>query len=475
MRGTSLSATDSAILSWSGVDVDLGPAGRLLLPDGHLSVGDVLVLLGPSGCGKSTLLSVLLGEVVVSGAEVSIGGRPLQGIPPTERPDLYAVLRQENGLLPDEGALTNCLVGRYWEDSPLDRAKTRLRQLGIREDHWDVPASRLSGGQKRRVALARALILDRPVRVFDEPTAGLDPGSVREVAHLLGESGPWEGSCGIVVTHDEELAAGVGTLVGRIAEGEVVIERVREPRAGGAMLRPPPGPRTTEIFYGPGWVFRSETRRLVRVVAPLLVVASYIIGATLLAQSLGFADVPFTRFVDMPRTILATVLRGLTLEVVPLVVGLLYAGIGGAAIAGKSATLATTGVEDTFRWLGRRPGQLFGAPAVVASVVYLPLIQVFCASAAVLGAGTVLVLGTLPLGGAALGSALRSALAGRELATLFTLVRSGIFGLLVALIGFTVGSRARGGAEAIARAAAMSVLIASLAVVVANAILTFVT
>ncbi len=465
-------APETAILSWSDLKLDLPGGAGLALPTGALSAGEVLVLLGPSGCGKSTLLRVLIGDLAAEGAEVKVASRPLHALDRGERPAHFSVLRQENGLIPDESALTNCLVGRYSEPSPMERAKERLRELGIPEDRWDVPVSRLSGGQQRRVALARTLVVERPIRVFDEPTTGLDPQSVEEVAEVLAAPGLWKSSCGLVVTHDEGVAAKVGTLVGRVRGGRVKIERLRPPYEEAGTAPVPESTGSSQVFYTPGWVYMAETRRTWRIVAPLLAVCAFIIGATLLAQSAGFARMPFGRFVDMPRTVVETILRSLVLEVVPLVVGLLYAGIGGASIAGKNATMATTGVRDTLWWMGRDPGTLFGVPTVVAALVGLPLIEMLCAVAAVVGAGAVMAMGAVPLGMAALVPAVKGALAGQGLQLGMTLVKSAVFAIVVSVTGYRVGAAARGGADAVAGAAALSVLIASLAVVTANALLT---
>lgn len=468
----------TSLLSWQGIRLVLGPDRRITLPDGVLLTGDIIALLGPSGCGKSTLLRVLLGDLSIAGAEVYLGANAIRSVPVTLRPNYFAVLRQSNGLLPEESALTNCLVGRYREVNPVGRARDRLTQLGIPEDLWHEQVARLSGGQQRRVALARTLVLERPVLVLDEPTSGLDALSTGEVADILSHTDLWRRRCGILVTHDEHFARRVGTLLGRVLDGAVHIERIRPPRGehDDAVSPTPPWSlvhsERPHVFYGPSWVFQLELTRMGTVVAPLLIVSSYIIGATLLSQSLGFANLSFTRLVDMPRTILVTVLRGLVLDVVPLVVGLLYAGIGGAAIAGRMAALGTTGVLETLRWLGRKDTWLFGAPTAAASLVSLPLIAVLSAGAAVLGVGTVLTTGRLSLGAAALVPALEAALAGRTALAFLTIVKSAAFALVVSVIAVLVGRHVQGDSEAIARAAALSVLLSSLGVVITNGLLT---
>ena len=192
------------------------PRGPLPVLSGvslSLKRGDAVAVMGPSGCGKSTLLYIL------GALESPTSGRvTLDGVNPFDlsEKDLAAfrnmqigILFQDHCLLPQCTVLENVLVPTLVADTAenyLDRARTLLDQVGLtgRLDHR--PAE-LSGGEKQRAALARALIHEPLLLLCDEPTGNLDRHSAESVADLLMDLHRKQQTILVVVTHSLELAA----------------------------------------------------------------------------------------------------------------------------------------------------------------------------------------------------------------------------------------------------------------------------
>ncbi len=184
----------------SGVDLAVEP-------------GELVAVVGPSGSGKSTLLHLLGALDRPDGGWVSIGGRPLAGLTPTQRAAFrnrtIGFVFQFHQLLPDFTALENVLLpGRIAGEEPkrlLERARGLLEEVGLgdRLDHFP---SQLSGGERQRVAICRALVLEPPLLLADEPTGNLDPASGAQVFQLLLDLQERHGTTGLLVTHNPEIA-----------------------------------------------------------------------------------------------------------------------------------------------------------------------------------------------------------------------------------------------------------------------------
>jgi ATP-binding cassette subfamily C protein CydD len=158
--------------------------------DLELQPGEVVALTGPSGAGKSTALAVLLGFVEPERGVVVAGGSAADEFDPTQWRRQFAWVPQRPGLRLGTVA-DNVRLGRPTASD--DEVRLALLTAGAGELTLDKPVGEqgqlLSGGQQRRVALARALITDAPVLLLDEPTAGLDPDAEAAVITGLRSTG----------------------------------------------------------------------------------------------------------------------------------------------------------------------------------------------------------------------------------------------------------------------------------------------
>jgi lipoprotein-releasing system ATP-binding protein len=175
--------------------------------------GEIVAIVGPSGSGKSTLLHLLGALDRPDVGTVEIGGQSLAGLSGARlaafRNRTIGFVFQFHQLLPDFTALENVMLpGRIAGLEPrqvLERARGLLLEVGLAErlDHFP---SELSGGERQRVALCRALALEPPLLLADEPTGNLDPASGETVFELLLSLQSRHQTTGVLVTHNPEIA-----------------------------------------------------------------------------------------------------------------------------------------------------------------------------------------------------------------------------------------------------------------------------
>ncbi|MBP6215967.1 MAG: ABC transporter ATP-binding protein [Luteimonas sp.] len=222
------SAQDAPAVHLAGVRLDRG--GRTILSGIDLDVprGSITAVLGPSGSGKSTLLAALTGELVPAAGTVEVFGQPV----PRRQRELLAmrkgigVLLQGNGLLTDLTAAENiALPLRTHTKLPepvIDRlVEMKLNAVGLRAAA-DLYPRELSGGMARRVALARAIALDPPLMVYDEPLTGLDPIASGVIMNLISELNDRLGLTSIIVTHHVHETLPIADRAVVIANGHIV-------------------------------------------------------------------------------------------------------------------------------------------------------------------------------------------------------------------------------------------------------------
>jgi len=194
-------------------DVTFRRGDRTVLDRVNLTVhaGETVALLGPSGAGKTTMFRLAMGFLTADDGEVWVAGRELTHLSERE----LAAVREEVGIVFQDGALFTSLTvfenvalglpeGRLTEEATARRIHATLLRVGMDELSDRMP-DELSGGQAQRVAVARAIVGEPRVMLYDEPTQGLDPlralevvGQVRRLAAA--------GVAGLAVTHQLEYA-----------------------------------------------------------------------------------------------------------------------------------------------------------------------------------------------------------------------------------------------------------------------------
>ncbi|NOT02372.1 MAG: ATP-binding cassette domain-containing protein [Phycisphaerales bacterium] len=200
--------------------------------------GETLIIMGGSGCGKSTLLNCLIGEYTVDEGHIRFQTKELK-----EPVDLCGLdeprlnnLRKRFGILFQSGALFNSMTvaenvalplieHSHVDPSIIDiMVSLKLRQVHMLA-HRDKMPSQLSGGQKKRAGLARAIALDPEILFYDEPSAGLDPVTSAAIDELMMDLSKKLQVTSIVVTHEMDSAF-------RIADRMVMLDRGRVLRIG---------------------------------------------------------------------------------------------------------------------------------------------------------------------------------------------------------------------------------------------------
>jgi phospholipid/cholesterol/gamma-HCH transport system ATP-binding protein len=180
--------------------------------------GDTMIIMGGSGCGKSTLLRQIIGSIKPTSGSIRIFGEEITEMNETE----MGRISKRFGMLFQSGALLQSMtVGEnvalpLMEHSDIDEeiaelvVKMKLELVGL-TGFEDLKPSEISGGMKKRVALARALALDPELLFSDEPTSGLDPVMTAVVDQLTQDLTRKLGMTAVVVTHDMTSAFRIGT------------------------------------------------------------------------------------------------------------------------------------------------------------------------------------------------------------------------------------------------------------------------
>ncbi len=191
--------------------------------------GLITAVMGPSGTGKTTLLRLITGQIDADSGLVSVFGRDVGTL---RRPQLYA-MRQRMGMLFQNGALLTDIdvfenvafpVREHTDlPEPLIRklVLTKLEAVGLRGAAHLMPGE-LSGGMARRVALARAIVMDPEVLIYDEPFVGLDPISLGVILRLVKQMNDALKITSVVVSHDVQEISSIADYSYLLSEGRVV-------------------------------------------------------------------------------------------------------------------------------------------------------------------------------------------------------------------------------------------------------------
>lgn len=223
---------DSQILA-EVEDVTFSYGSRKILSNLSMRIprGQVVVIMGGSGCGKSTLLSLLGGRLRPDSGRVMVEGK---SVPDLNIAQLFE-LRKRMGMLFQNGALLTDLSlfenvafpmrehTRLPESILRKIVLMKLERVGLRGAHALMP-SEISGGMARRAALARAIVLEPNLVMYDEPFVGLDPISKGVIAKLIRELNTHLGITSIVVSHDVEDTCAISDYAYLLGEGRVLAE-----------------------------------------------------------------------------------------------------------------------------------------------------------------------------------------------------------------------------------------------------------
>ena len=214
-----------------------GPVDALRDVSLSVGTGEFCTLIGPSGCGKSTLLGILGGLVGADDGRVAIDGRPVDGPDPRR----VATVFQDPGLFPWRTTLENVEFGLELQGMPAARrrrvATDLLGPLGLRDFVAKYPRE-LSGGMRQRVAIGRALAIDTPIVLMDEPFGALDEQTRVLMGEWLLEIWRRTRKTIVFVTHSLHEALALST--------RVVIMTARPGRIKSVLELPMPYPRAME-------------------------------------------------------------------------------------------------------------------------------------------------------------------------------------------------------------------------------------
>ena len=195
-----------------------------------ISTGQTLVVMGPSGCGKSVMLKHLVGLLKPDRGRIRFHGEPIEGF--DER--RLVPIRRRIGFLFQQAALFDSLNVRDNVAFPLletgqagpdldQRILECLRRVGLEEALHQMPAE-LSGGMRKRVGLARSIVLEPELVLYDEPTTGLDPIRANVINDLIVRLQRDLSITSVVVTHDLDSAFQVADRMVLLHEGQVRIQ-----------------------------------------------------------------------------------------------------------------------------------------------------------------------------------------------------------------------------------------------------------
>ena len=190
--------------------------------------GEILALVGGSGTGKTVLLRQMLGLLHPAAGRVTVLGRPASEMGGEGAASRVGMLFQHGALFSAFNVLDNVAFalreqGTLPSELVRDAALVKLQMVGLKPEHATRMPADLSGGMIKRVALARALIMDPPLLLLDEPTAGLDPNGADEFCALVRELHDALGTTMVMVTHDLDTLFALATRVAVLADRKVIV------------------------------------------------------------------------------------------------------------------------------------------------------------------------------------------------------------------------------------------------------------
>jgi len=225
-------ASDSTVIEITNLKKSFGEQEVLKNVSLELRKGENLVVLGKSGSGKSVLIKCIVRLMSPDSGTIVVLGENME----TLKYAGLAEIRKKIGFLFQSGALYDSMTVRQNLEFPLRRIEKNLSQADIdgkvREvlDHVGLPdtvdkmPSQLSGGMRKRISLARTVIVDPQILLYDEPTTGLDPATSDEISVLINDVQKKYKTSSIIITHDIQCAKLTANRALMLQDGEVSLE-----------------------------------------------------------------------------------------------------------------------------------------------------------------------------------------------------------------------------------------------------------
>jgi phospholipid/cholesterol/gamma-HCH transport system ATP-binding protein len=239
------------VIALQGIDKAFD--GNVVLAGLDLEIrrGETFTILGGSGSGKSVTLKLMIGLLRPERGRVLVQGRDVTDLPERD----WVPVRRAFGMVFQGAALFDSLTvlenvayplrehTDMGEEAIRQRVAERLGWVGLEGVEEQLPAQ-LSGGMRKRVAVARAVALDPEIILYDEPTTGLDPANSRRIGELISSLQRRLGVTSVVVTHELALCFAVSDRIGLLDHGRLVQEGPPDE------MRREPGPEAREFFAG---------------------------------------------------------------------------------------------------------------------------------------------------------------------------------------------------------------------------------
>jgi phospholipid/cholesterol/gamma-HCH transport system ATP-binding protein len=229
---TSMKAGNIPVIEINNLRKSFGPQEVLKNISLKLFEGENLVVLGKSGSGKSVLIKCIVGLLRADGGMITVFQKNVSTINSQE----LGELRQKIGFLFQSGALYDSMTVKQNLEFPLRRIKKDLTERQIEEkvnevlenvglaDALNKMPSQLSGGMRKRISLARTIVVDPMIMLYDEPTTGLDPITSDEISSLIMEVQKKYKTSSVIITHDIKCALNTANRIIMLSEGEVYLE-----------------------------------------------------------------------------------------------------------------------------------------------------------------------------------------------------------------------------------------------------------
>ena len=223
---------DEPVIEISNLKKSFGAQEVLKNASLKLFKGENLVVLGKSGSGKSVLIKCIVGLLKSDGGTINVFGENVADL----NREKLGELRTKIGFLFQSGALYDSMSVKDNLEFPLRRIKSNLTEkeinakvnevlenVGLPDALHKMP-SQLSGGMRKRISLARTIVIDPLIMLYDEPTTGLDPVTSDEISELINEVQKKYKTSSIIITHDIKCAHNTADRVIMLQDGEVYLD-----------------------------------------------------------------------------------------------------------------------------------------------------------------------------------------------------------------------------------------------------------